>query len=360
MPSTKTNNTKQKINNKNSTLSKTIPSISLPKKGDIVEGKVLSLGKNCLLIDLGYTIGAVRGIELWQGLSFYPELKKGDKIKATIIELENEKGQIELSLREGGQKEAWEVLSKLQKEQKPVSIKILEANKGGLVSQLYGIIGFLPVSHLKPEHYPRVEGNKEKILDALKKFVGQNLKVKIIKIDQKEERLIFSEKEIFSQEEKEKLSKYKIGQIIKGRIEALTDFAAFIKFSDNEEAEGVIHVSEISWDPINKPEDKLKKDQEIEAKIIDREERKFSLSIKQLSPDPWLKKVEKYKVGQIIKGKIKEIKPFGIFVDLEKEILGFCPISTLGKIVLKEEEESFKILSILPEEHRIELSLRKV
>src|SRR6056297_3603699 len=146
------------------------PIESIPKKNDLVEGTVMEVGENNIYIDFkGYKIGMVRGKELYDESGEFSNLKKGDKVKATVIKTENEKGIIEFSFRIAGHRIAWERLDKIESDNKTVKVKVIDANKGGLLIKYGKIKGFLPVSHLKPENYPRVkDGDKEKILDKLK------------------------------------------------------------------------------------------------------------------------------------------------------------------------------------------------
>ena len=169
----------------------------IPKKGDVIEGEIISSSKSGIYLDIqGLTIGVVRGRELYNELEEYSNLKAGDKVSAIVLELENERGEMELSFREAGQKKAWDNLFDLLKKKETIEVKVIEANKGGLIVKIGPIVGFLPVSQLSPIHYPRVEGgNKTKILEKLKKLIDEKVKVVIIDIQEKEEKIIVSEKE---------------------------------------------------------------------------------------------------------------------------------------------------------------------
>lgn len=342
---------------------------SMPKLNELIEGKVIEIGKNEIYIDIdGILTGIIRGPELYDESGEFSNLKKGDKITTTVIDLENEKGLVELSLRHASHQKAWNKLEEIAKDKKTITVKIIGANRGGLLIQYGKIQGFMPSSQLRSEHYPRVEmGDKNKILEKLKKFVNTDMDVKIITVDEKEEKLIVSGKEVASEQKKQASEKqYKVGDIIEGKITGLVDFGAFITFDKNQE--GLIHISEIGWQRIDHPQDALSIGDKLKAKIIEiTDDEKISLSIRNLIEDPWKKIKEKYKVGQIVKGKILKINPFGFFVEIDSKIHGLAHISEITSSTVKDIEKiakigdtfNFKIISIEAKDHRLGLSLLK-
>lgn len=341
--------------------------IKVLKAGDMVEGSLLSLGKNEAYIDLeGYGLGVVRGRELYDDQASLSVLKPGDKIFASVVEPENKEGLVELSLRQAGQERVWQTLKEKMESKEVMRTKILEANKGGLMVEVNGVTGFLPVSQLSMEHYPRVEdGDKSKILEVLKSYVGQSFDVQVITADSGEEKLIVSEKAVHEEELGKRLSQLKIGQVVEGTITGVVDFGAFVKFG---ELEGLVHISELAWQRIENPKEIIKVGDQIKAKVISIDKGRVSLSIKQLQADPWLEAVKKYQIGQLIKGKVIKIMPFGVFVELDKDIQGLAHIMELSSEAVKNAEEvlkigdekEFKIISIEPAEHRLGLSLKAV
>lgn len=341
---------------------------SLPKINDLIEGTVIEIGRNEIYLDInGLTTGIVRGPELFDESGEFSNLKKGDRVSATVIDLENEKGLIELSFCQASHKKAWHNLEEFVKKDKTILVKVTKANKGGLIVYYGKIQGFLPVSQLKPENYPRVEnGDKNKILDKLKSFVGKEIEVKIIALDEKENKLIVSEKEVVPLEKSSILKKYKVGDVIEGKISGLVDFGAFITFDKDQE--GLVHISELAWQRIDHPQDVVKVGDQVKAEIIGiTDDGKISLSIRRLLQDPWRGVKNKYKVGQNVKGKVLKINPFGLFVELDKDIHGLAHISELSDRPIKDISEvakvgdvlEFKIVSIEPEDHRLGLSLIK-
>ncbi len=339
--------------------------IKVLKAGDMVEGSLISVGKNEVYVDLeGYGVGVVRGRELYDDQATLNALKPGDKVFVSVVDPENKDGIVELSMRQAGQERVWQTIKDKMDKKEVVRTKILEANKGGLMVEINGVVGFLPVSQLSLEHYPRVEdGDKNKILQVLQSYVGQLFDVQIITADSEEEKLIVSEKAVFEEEMEAKLSKLKIGQVVEGMITGVVDFGAFVKFG---ELEGLVHISELAWQRIENPKDIVHVGQKVTAKVISIDKGRVSLSIKQLMEDPWLEAVKKYQIGQKITGRVTKLMPFGVFVELDKNIQGLAHIMELSHEAVKNpeevlkvgEEKEFKIISIEPAEHRLGLSLR--
>jgi len=338
--------------------------IKIPKVGDIVKGKIIDVSKSEIRVDVdGLTTGIVRGREFYDESNEYDNLKVGDEVEATVLELENENGEMELSFRFAGHKKAWDTIFDLQSSKEIIKVEIVDANKGGLMVKLGKTPGFLPVSQLMPEHYPRVPGgDKNRILDRLKSYVGQKFEVKVIDVDEKENKLIVSEKEVWEDKQKDVISSYKVGDIIDGKITAVTDFGVFIEFGDN--LEGLIHISELAWQRIDNPSDIFKVGDVVKAEIIKIEGSKIFLSTKKLKTDPWHGVEEKYKAGDIVKGKVLKVNPFGLFVELDQDIHGLAHISELSEKPIEDVREiakpgdilDFKILSIEPNNHRLGLS----
>ncbi len=337
-----------------------------------MEGKVVAKESGKLFLDLGpIGTGIIYGKEFYDSKDKIKNLKIGDLLFAKIINLENEDGYIELSISRAGIEMSFETLKRKKEEGEKISVKILGANKGGLISEVMGIPAFLPVSQLMPEHYPRVEkGDTAKILKELQKFVGKELEVKILDLSQKGEQIILSEKAKESDKVREILSNYKVGDVIEGEITGITDFGAFMKFpatektaedKETESLEGLIHISEMDWKIVGDPAEIVKVGDQLKAKIIDISDNKVSLSLKALKKDPWLESETKYKKGEIVSGKVTKLNPFGAFIQLSPEIQGLCHISEFGLKEKMEEklkigkEYNFQILEIKPEEHRMSL-----
>ena len=348
--------------------------LRIPQLGDVVKGKVVAASRREVRLDIdGLGVGVIRGRELFAESKEYNSLKAGDEVEATVLELENENGELELSFRFAGQKKAWEELRRLFTTGELVEVKVLEANKGGLIVRVNNVGGFLPVSQLAPEHYPRVTGgDKNRILEKLKSYVGEAFHVKVIDVNESDEKLIVSEKSVWEDKQKNVIAQYKVGGMVEGEVTALADFGAFVKFAGKNEApgaealEGLVHISEIAWQRIDHPRDILKVGEKVKAEIIGIEGSKIFLSMKKLLKDPWQDVGTRYKVGDTVEGTILKVNPFGFFVELDPEIHGLAhvselsdkpttDISTIGK---PGEKLKFRIVSIEPAEHRLGLSLK--
>lgn len=353
--------------------------IIIPKVGDVLDGVVLDIASNQLLLDLGALgTGVVLGKEIKDGMKSINKLRKGDVISATLIDLENEDGQIELSVREASYEKSWDDLESKRDNAEVVGTKILDANKGGLMIELNGITGFLPVSQLSNEHYPRVEdGDKNKILTLLKKLTGQELIVRVIDVDRITEKLIVSEKAAVSEKERAVVSQMNVGDVVEGEISGVVDFGAFVKFlppakkdstNDADKLEGLVHISELAWQLIDDPREIVKTGDKVQAQIIGIDDTRISLSMKALKKDPWTQVTEKYHVGDVVTGKVDKINPFGSFVYLDENIHGLAHVSEfrevypdkkMEEVLVPGESYDWKVLSIEPKEHRMGLMIVK-
>ena len=332
----------------------------LPKVGEVAKGSVMEIGSNIIYVDLGPVgTGAIYGCGKFEGLSMFNNLKSGDSISATVVDLENEDGYVEMSLKETSFEMVWKELEKKMEEGEIVTTKILEANKGGLMVKIIGIIGFLPASQLSSDYYPRVsDGDKNKILSLLMQTVGKDMKVKIIGIDKDEGKLILSEKATKKEKEKERISSLQIGNEIDGEISGIVNFGVFVKFGEN--LEGLVHISELAWKLIDDPRKFFNVGQKVNCKIIGIDDDRISLSIKALEKDPWEKIGGKYKIKQKVKGEVTKINPFGAFIQLDKDIHGLAHVSKLDDgSGIKDMEigkvYEFEIISIESSEHRLGL-----
>lgn len=333
----------------------------LPKEGDVLTGNIIEIGSNITYVDLGpIGTGAIYGYGkgVLGSLSSFKDLKSGDPISATVVDLENDDGFVELSLKETSMDMIWSELEKKMMDEEIVTTKILEANKGGLMVKINGMVGFLPASQLTSDHYPRVsDGDKNKILSLLMQMVNTNVKVKIIGLDKEEGKLIVSEKATKEEEEKEKVSQLQVGDVVEGEISGIVDFGVFVKFKDS--LEGLVHISELAWKLIDDPSKLFNVGQKVKCKIIGIDNARISLSIKALENDPWRNVHDKYKVGQKVLCEVTKINPFGIFAQLDKDIHGLAHISKLDEKETKNIEVGksyeFEIISIEPEDHRLGL-----
>ena len=348
---------------------------NVPKIGEIVQGKIIANGNASVFLDLGALgTGIIYGKEFYESRNKLKDLKVGDTVFAKIIDLENEDGYIELSLNKAKREMAWKDLSQKKENDEVFTVKISSANKGGLTTDVFGIPAFIPVSQLSAAHYPKVDGGDvKKILQQLQKFIGEEMKVKILDFNEREEKLILSEKAREMKKIKEAIKNYNVGDVVNAEVTGIASFGVFVKFSNNEketdnseeELEGLIHISELSWKLVKDPLEIVKIGQKIQAKIIDISEDKVSLSLKAMEKDPWDGVEEKYKKGDIVEGKVKKINLFGILVEITPDIQGLCHVSEFGSFEeMKESVEldkkyKFEILLIDSSRHKMSLRLSK-
>ncbi|OGN16905.1 MAG: hypothetical protein A3C88_00465 [Candidatus Yanofskybacteria bacterium RIFCSPHIGHO2_02_FULL_50_12] len=336
----------------------------LPKPGNILSGIVIGVSKANVIVDLGSIgIGIVYPGEFYDNPDRMKTLRAGDQVSAMLIELENDEGYRELSLKAAQVTTAWQDIKEKKESGEVLTTQIVNINKGGLIVEVSGIQGFLPLSQLSSEHYPKVEGgDTTKIVQALQKFKGQLFQVKILDFNEAENKLIVSERAIQEEAAKEELSKLTIGETVEGVVTEVTDFGAFVKLTDT--LDGLIHSSEIDWKFIEDPREVLKPGDKVSAKIISLEGGRVSLSLKALKDDPWLSIDTKYQVGQKVKGKISKIRNSGAFVELPGDIVGFIPVAELGGQTAQEalvagQEYDMAIVNIDAKEHKLTLTLDK-
>lgn len=301
-----------------------------PKPGDIVEGPVIALDRARLYIDLKpFGTGVIYGREYLNAREVIKRTNVGDVIAAKVIATDTKDGYIELSLKEARQAILWSEAEEALKNKTPYELVIKEANKGGLVLEWQGIAGFLPASQLKPDHYPRVvDGDKDKILDELRKLVGEKITVSIISATPKEGKLIFSEKGIDDKEKRELIANYQVGDALTGEVTGMVDFGVFVKLEEG--LEGLVHISEIDWGLVDDPRHFYKVGDKVKVKIIDIKDGKVSLSAKQLKENPWSAAVEKYKKGDKVEGVIIKFNKHGALASIEEGIAGLVHVSDFG------------------------------
>lgn len=331
--------------------------------GDVVEGTVIASEKHEIWLDLGPRgTGLVVGREIDQSGGIQP----GDTISAGVLEPESDEGYAILSLKKVAKEKGWEKLQQLFESGEVFSLNPFDANKGGLLIEVEGIRGFLPVSQLSAENYPRVSGaDKDEILHRLSNLVGKPLQVRVLDINRRENKLIVSEKAARREDTESKVSQMKVGEVVKGIVTGVVDFGIFVNVDG---IEGLVHISEIAWDRVDNPGKYVKVGEQVEAKIIAIDRDKLSLSIKQLKEDPWIDEVKGMKVGAEVEGTITRITPFGAFVQVTPVVEALVHISELStdhvedptKLVKMGEKKSFRIITIDPESHKLSLSLKPV
>jgi len=333
-----------------------------PSMGDLVEGMVISAIKGKVFVDLPpFGTGIIYGREYINARDVIKKINPGDKIAAKIVDFENPDGYIELSLKEARQALIWGDAETAIREKTIYELPVKEANKGGLILEWQSIAGFLPASQLKPDHYPRVQdGDKDKILEELRKLVGEKLSVTIISAIPKEGKLIFSEKSMNEKEREKIIGKYNVGDELDGEVTGLVDFGVFVKLEEG--LEGLVHISELDWALVEDPRRLYKVADKVRVKIIEIKEGKISLSIKALKQNPWIDAAKKYKKDDVVKGVVIKFNKHGALASIEEGVAGLIHISEFGsedrlrKNLELGKTYTFKITLFDPPQQKMALS----
>ena len=345
--------------------------IDLPQAGEIRKGHIASVSSSQVLVSIGAkSEGLVAGKELEQLTSEERDaLEVGQEVYVFVISPEDANGNVVLSLKRAQEQISWDNVEKLLEDSGVIDSKVIGFNKGGLIVSVEGLRGFVPSSQVSALR--RMQSTGDTPEQRWQKMIGDPISVRVLEVDRERRRLILSEKAASTESRqsiKERvLEELKEGEVYTGRVTSIANFGAFINVNG---ADGLVHLSEISWDHIEHPREALEVGQEVKVKVIniDREKKRIGLSIRTLLDDPWKSRLEKSSVGQLVEGVIPRLTKFGAFARLEGDIEGLIHISEISenriehpKEVLKEGDvKSLRVIRIDPEQHRIGLSLRKV
>jgi len=328
---------------------------------EIVEGPVIGVEKSAIYIDLApFGTGIIYGREYIAARDLIKKTNIGDIIKAKVVDIENDDGYVELSLKEAKAALLWSEAEAAIKDKTIFELTIKDANKGGLIVDWQGVPGFLPASQLKAEHYPRVEdSDKDKILHELKKLAGTKLAVTMISANPKDGKLIFSEKDSSPEDRQEVVSKYAVGDELECEVTGIVDFGVFLKIEDG--LEGLVHISELDWGLVEDPRTMFKLKDKVKAKIIDIKEGKISLSIKALKENPWRTFEGNLKKGDVVKGVVIKYNKHGALVSIKEGVAGLVHHSTFGgddklrEALALGRTYSFTVTLFEPKEQRMTL-----
>jgi len=329
--------------------------------GEVIEGTVTAVRKNEVWIDLGARgVGVVMRREIGYGQN----LEAGQTVTVSVIDPEMDEGHALLSMKRAVKDRGWDELQRVHEANEIVEVVPYDANRGGLLVELEGIRGFLPVSQLAPAHYPRVSGaDKYEILQKLNALTNKPLRVRVLDVSRKDNKLIFSEKEAVKDDMQARFAELKAGDVVEGVVTGVIDFGAFVNVDG---IEGLIHISEISWERVDNPRNYVKVGENVKAKIIAIDKDRLSLSLKQMSEDPWLEQVKAFKAGEIVEGKVTRITPFGAFVQISPSVEALVHVSEMSdeeavdpeQLFKLNEKKQFKVLDIDTENRKIALSLK--
>lgn len=335
--------------------------IRTPRKGETVKGKVTDKTRRALMIDIGgKTEGVVLDKEFEAAKDYIDQLEAGAEVEAYVISSENDRGQILLSLKKAAVDTKWEEFTKAMQDGDTIEVKGLEVNKGGLIVAIDGIRGFIPTSQFGKD-----------LANNIGKLKNKKISVKVIEVDREKNRLIFSEKHVSEAGEMEQRSKaltaVKVGEVYEGVISGIMHFGLFVTVTvpmeDKAEGhvEGLVHISEISWEKVTDPHDYHKVGDKVQVKVlgIDQEAGKLNLSLKQLATDPWVDIAEKYPVGTTVSGKVSRVAPFGVFVKIEPGVDGLIHTSKLTPEQVYEVNDNVTVSveSVDPQQRRMSLSV---
>lgn len=345
--------------------------IDFPKSGETRRGVIASISQGQILVSVG---AKSEGIISGREYDLIPseemdKLSVGQEIPVYVLTPEDSHGNLVLSLMRALEEESWHTAEKLLESKGSYNSVIRGYNKGGLIVPVEGLNGFVPASQVSLSRRAGLTGDTPE--KRWSPMVGEELEVCVIEVDRDRRRLILSERAA-STETRESvkdqiLNELNEGDIRKGRVTSLADFGAFVNING---ADGLVHLSEISWDRIQHPGEVMKVGQEVEVKIIsiDRDKKRIGLSLRQLQEDPWVDRIAKYEVGQLLEGTITRLTKFGAFARIEDDLEGLIHISEISerriehpKEVLKEGDSvTLRVIKIEPENHRIGLSIRRV
>lgn len=364
-------NSAENHNNMASLLEKEGLGLDFPQQGEIRTGVVASISPNQILVSVGTkSEGIISGRELEAiPADELAALKVNQDIPVYVLNPEDSNGNLVLSYMRAREEVSWQKIDTMLSNKETSHSKIIGYNKGGLIVPVEGLRGFVPASQISLSRRAGMSGETPEA--RWSRMVGEDIDVCVIEVDRERRRLILSERAA-STETRESLKErvideLKEGEIRNGRVTSLAEFGAFVNING---ADGLVHLSEISWDRINHPTEVLKVGQEVKVKVIsiDREKKRIGLSIRQLQDDPWTQRTTKYQVGQLVEASITRLTKFGAFARLEKDLEGLIHISEISekriehpKEVLKEGDTvTLRIIKIDPANHRVGLSLRRV
>jgi small subunit ribosomal protein S1 len=334
----------------------------IPKKGDTVEGIITSIGKKSLTLDIGAkTEGIVADKEFESATDYVTDLEVGGKLEAVVVSVENDQGQVLLSLRKAASDSRWDYFTDAFAKEAILEAKGLEVNKGGLIVVVNGTRGFVPSSQFGKD-----------LVGSFASLKGQTIKVKVIEVDKEKNRLIFSERHVSEAEElankAEALDSVKTGEIYEGVVSGVMHFGLFVTVEVPVEGadsfghvEGLVHISEISWEKVTHPKEFHAVGDRLKVRVLGVDEKtgKLNLSIKQLSDDPWKVIADKYQIGTTVEGTVSRVEPFGVFVNVETGIDGLIHSSKLedGHSLTKGDQITVNVESVDPDQRRMSLSL---
>ncbi len=340
-----------------------------PQRGQVLEGVVVSVDKDGVLVDIGTkSEGIIPGFEVQSALQQEGELQVGEEVLVYVLQPEDKDGHVVLSLKRARAERGWRTVEKKHEENATLEAEVVDFNKGGLIVNVNGLRGFVPSSQVLG--FRQSEGEKDGADERLAAMVGRKVSLKVLEINRRRNRLILSERaamqEIRQRRKEELLQELEPGQMRHGRVSSICDFGAFVDLGG---ADGLVHISELAWSPTNHPSEVVSVGQELDVQVIsvDREKKKIALSLRRAQPEPWSTVAERFNVGDEVQGHITKLASFGAFARIQDGVEGLIHISELtdGRIthpknVVKEGDVlTLKVIRVEPERRRLGLSLKQ-
>ncbi|MBI2941916.1 MAG: S1 RNA-binding domain-containing protein [Chloroflexi bacterium] len=339
------------------------------RRGEVVAGVIAAVDRDGILVDIGLkSEGIIPGFEA-QRLIEADQVHVDDEVLVLVIQLEDEEGRAILSLSRARAEKSWRTVQRQFEEGEMLEAEVVDHNRGGLIVDADGVRGFVPMSQVAGLHVTGV--GEDEIRQQLAEMLHHRISVKVLEVNRRRSRLILSERAVVqerrSQRKEELLAELREGEIRHGRVTSLTEFGAFIDLGG---ADGLVHLSELSWKPVSHPREVLKVGEEVDVRVlmIDREKKKIALSLRRTQPEPWTTAAERYKPGDLVTGTITKLAAFGAFARLEEGIEGLIHVSELAEgrvthprnVVNEGDVLTLRVLRVDPSRRRLGLSLRQV
>jgi len=338
-----------------------------PRLGAMVDATFINAISKAAYFDIGaFGTGIVFGAEFLNAREIIKTMAAGDVIPAKIISLDGELsgGMIELSITEASRQKTWGQVQELFESGEPTKVRVVSANPGGMLVAIGDLKGFLPLSQMSLDRFPK-DGARQPTVDDFKQFIGEELTVKVINVNPKKNKLILSERESTAVNTRELLASYKPGDVVKGLVSGLADFGIFVRFIDNPQIEGLVHISEIAHRIVDSPKDAAQMNDPLTVKILDIRDGRVYLSLKALTQDPWKNEINSYKAGNDVEGIVYKFTAFGALVNLKDGLQGSLhldegqAIEQMQADIELGSQHRFVVESVRPEDKRIVLTLKK-
>jgi len=338
------------------------------QRGDVVEGVVVSADRDGVLVDIGTKSEGMVPAGEAQSLIDHGEIRVGEEVLVYVVQPEDQDGHVVLSVNRARAERGWRTMQHLFEDGQIFEAEVIDHNKGGLIVNADGVRGFIPLSQVAGV---RLDGSSEdEVHEKLASMVGQTIPVKVLEINRRRNRLILSERQAVQERRglrKEQLiNELKEGEVRHGRVSSLCDFGAFVDLGG---ADGLVHLSELTWRQVSHPREVLQVGQEVDVYVlnVDRDKKKIALSLRRLQPEPWTTIAERFSPGDVVQGTITKLATFGAFARVEDGIEGLIHISELGEshivhprnVVKEGDRVTLRVLRVEPERRRLALSLRQ-